>query len=72
MIGEDEQLKRLYALSRILVFERVGYQHKSHFIQAIVKCSIDPRRFTHMIAFHYVLLFSSLVQLLKMIINLVN
>ncbi|CAM4846474.1 unnamed protein product, partial [Rotaria magnacalcarata] len=47
MIGDGEQLKRLYASSRILIFERVDYQHKFHFIQAIVKCSSDTCEFTH-------------------------
>ncbi|CAF4583183.1 unnamed protein product [Rotaria socialis] len=41
VIGDGDQLRRLYANSRILVFERIHHQNKLNFIYAIMQCTLN-------------------------------
>ncbi|CAF4803751.1 unnamed protein product [Rotaria sp. Silwood1] len=41
IIGNGEQLRRLYGSSRILIFERIFHQTKFNMVYAIARCSSD-------------------------------
>ncbi|CAM4769922.1 unnamed protein product [Rotaria magnacalcarata] len=45
IIGDGGQLRRLYANSRILVFERIHHQNKLNFIYAIMQCTLNRSSF---------------------------